>query len=43
MRGACSTAPAAASLIASIIPEQPLDVLAQQIVAEVGARGVERG
>ena len=34
----CSTASAAASSTGSSIPEQPLDVLAQQIVAEVAAR-----
>ena len=34
----CSTASAAASSTGSTIPEQPLDVLAQQIVAEVAAQ-----
>ena len=34
---------AAASSTACTIPEQPLDVLAQQIVAEVGGAGVGRG
>ena len=38
MRRACSTACGAASSTGLTIPEQPLDVLAQQIVAEVAAQ-----
>ena len=38
MRGAARQRPRAASSIGSAIREQPLDVLAQQIVAEVAAR-----
>ena len=38
MRRAGRQRPTAASWTGSSIPEQPLDVLAQQIVAEVGAR-----